>query len=81
MTHINLNDGSCAGLSFPSMKAMSLQYHPESSPGPHDADPGKEKNMRIFLLVRSLNSLESETPLNVNFPIVHQIIWPFSLCI
>ncbi|KAK2975214.1 hypothetical protein RJ640_027465 [Escallonia rubra] len=40
MTHVNLNDGSCAGLAFPQMKLMSLQYHPEASPGPHDSDPG-----------------------------------------
>lgn len=40
VTHINLNDGSCAGLAFPSLKIMSLQYHPEASPGPHDSDPG-----------------------------------------
>lgn len=40
VTHINLNDGTCAGLTFPAMKAMSIQYHPESSPGPHDADQG-----------------------------------------
>ncbi len=39
VTHVNLNDGSCAGLMFPAMKAMSIQYHPEASPGPHDADP------------------------------------------
>lgn len=39
VTHVNLNDGSCAGLSYPAMKVMSLQYHPEASPGPHDADP------------------------------------------
>eukprot|EP00271_Cylindrocystis_brebissonii_P009237 TRINITY_DN23939_c0_g1_i1.p1 TRINITY_DN23939_c0_g1~~TRINITY_DN23939_c0_g1_i1.p1 ORF type:complete len:455 (+),score=96.53 TRINITY_DN23939_c0_g1_i1:136-1500(+) len=39
VTHINLNDGTCAGLSFPAMNAMSIQYHPESSPGPHDSDP------------------------------------------
>ncbi|KAL3699454.1 hypothetical protein R1sor_017476 [Riccia sorocarpa] len=39
VTHINLNDGTCAGLTFPAMKVMSIQYHPESSPGPHDADP------------------------------------------
>ncbi|CAA0382828.1 unnamed protein product [Arabidopsis thaliana] len=36
--HVNLNDGSCAGLSFPAMNVMSLQYHPEASPGPHDSD-------------------------------------------
>lgn len=40
VTHVNLNDGSCAGLSFPAMNVMSLQYHPEASPGPHDSDNG-----------------------------------------
>ncbi|KAJ3686795.1 hypothetical protein LUZ61_015959 [Rhynchospora tenuis] len=38
VTHINLNDNSCAGLTFPKLKLMSLQCHPESSPGPHDSD-------------------------------------------
>lgn len=38
VTHINLNDGTCAGLTYPALKAMSIQYHPESSPGPHDSD-------------------------------------------
>ncbi|PSS26668.1 Carbamoyl-phosphate synthase small chain like [Actinidia chinensis var. chinensis] len=38
VTHVNLNDGSCAGLAFPQQKLMSLQYHPEASPGPHDSD-------------------------------------------
>ncbi|KAJ0575320.1 putative carbamoyl-phosphate synthase (glutamine-hydrolyzing) [Helianthus annuus] len=38
VTHVNLNDGSCAGLAFPQRKLMSLQYHPEASPGPHDSD-------------------------------------------
>ncbi|KAL5709066.1 carbamoyl-phosphate synthase (glutamine-hydrolyzing) [Ranunculus cassubicifolius] len=39
ITHVNLNDGSCAGLAFPALNVMSLQYHPEASPGPHDSDP------------------------------------------
>lgn len=39
VTHINLNDGTCAGLAYPALNAISIQYHPESSPGPHDADP------------------------------------------
>ncbi|KAF3790910.1 Carbamoyl-phosphate synthase small chain [Nymphaea thermarum] len=38
VTHVNLNDGSCAGLAFPAQKVVSLQYHPEASPGPHDSD-------------------------------------------
>ncbi|GAB2226138.1 hypothetical protein Droror1_Dr00021931, partial [Drosera rotundifolia] len=37
-THINLNDETCAGLAFPALNIMSLQYHPEASPGPHDSD-------------------------------------------
>ena len=40
VTHINLNDGSCAGLAFAAQKIMSIQYHPEASPGPHDSDYG-----------------------------------------
>ena len=38
VSHINLNDGTCAGMVFPAKKAMTIQYHPEASPGPHDAD-------------------------------------------
>jgi len=38
VTHVNLNDGSCAGLAYPARNIMSLQYHPEASPGPHDSD-------------------------------------------
>lgn len=38
VTHINLNDGTCAGLLCTARKAMSIQYHPEASPGPHDGD-------------------------------------------
>jgi len=37
LSHVNLNDGCCEGIDVPSMKAFSVQYHPESSPGPHDS--------------------------------------------
>jgi carbamoyl-phosphate synthase small subunit len=37
VTHINLNDGTVEGLHIPDARAFSVQYHPESSPGPHDA--------------------------------------------
>ncbi len=37
LTHINLNDGTVEGLAYPELLAFSVQYHPESSPGPHDA--------------------------------------------
>jgi len=37
ITHINLNDNTCEGLEHRSIKAFSVQYHPEASPGPHDS--------------------------------------------
>lgn len=36
-THINLNDQTIEGLKLSNKKAFSVQYHPESSPGPHDS--------------------------------------------
>ncbi|MBU1195427.1 MAG: glutamine-hydrolyzing carbamoyl-phosphate synthase small subunit [Proteobacteria bacterium] len=37
MTHINLNEDSLEGLVNDTIKAFAVQYHPEASPGPHDA--------------------------------------------
>jgi carbamoyl-phosphate synthase small subunit len=37
ITHINLNDQTVEGLASRKARAFSVQYHPESSPGPHDA--------------------------------------------
>lgn len=37
VTHINLNDDSIEGIRVKGKKAFSVQYHPESSPGPHDS--------------------------------------------
>ncbi len=35
--HVNLNDGTVEGIEVLDAPAFSVQYHPESSPGPHDA--------------------------------------------
>ncbi len=37
VTHINLNDGSNEGMRHKKYPIFSVQYHPEASPGPHDA--------------------------------------------
>ena len=37
ITHINLNDQTLEGLELSDCPAFSVQYHPEASPGPHDA--------------------------------------------
>ena len=36
-THVNLNDNTIEGIRIKGKKAFSVQYHPESSPGPHDS--------------------------------------------
>lgn len=38
ITHLNLNDQTVEGLAHTQYPLFSVQYHPESSPGPHDAD-------------------------------------------
>ena len=38
LTHVNLNDNTVEGLAHEKLPLFSVQYHPEASPGPHDAD-------------------------------------------
>jgi len=38
LTHLNLNDRTCEGLAHRRFPLFAVQYHPEASPGPHDAN-------------------------------------------
>ncbi|MDA9098851.1 glutamine-hydrolyzing carbamoyl-phosphate synthase small subunit [bacterium] len=48
VSHINLNDGTCAGMVYKEKMAMTIQYHPEASPGPHDSDPCFEDFVKMM---------------------------------
>ena len=47
VTHLNLNDGTCEGFFAPEVHLSAVQFHPESSPGPHDS-------LRLFRDFRDL---------------------------
>ena len=49
VTHLNLYDGTVEGFRHTSRPIFSVQYHPEASPGPHDAD---------YLFQRFLESMD-----------------------
>jgi carbamoyl-phosphate synthase small subunit len=48
LTHVNLNDQTVEGLAHAELPLFSVQYHPESSPGPHDAHYLFERFMKLM---------------------------------
>jgi carbamoyl-phosphate synthase small subunit len=48
LTHVNLNDQTVEGLAHAELPLFSVQYHPEASPGPHDANYLFERFMRVL---------------------------------
>lgn len=55
-THVNLNDGTLAGFRHRRKPIFAVQYHPEASPGPHDA---------AYLFDCFVMLMESRAPLSV----------------
>ena len=51
LSHINLNDRTCEGLTLSGKPVFSVQYHPEASPGPHDSQ---------YLFKRFVDLMESQ---------------------
>ena len=51
VTHVNLNDKTCEGIRHRRLPLFSVQYHPEASPGPHDAR---------YLFERFVNRMKGE---------------------
>jgi carbamoyl-phosphate synthase small subunit len=56
-THVNLNDGTLEGMAHTRYPVYSVQYHPEASPGPHDAS----YSFRRF--IEEVNAFEGATAL------------------
>lgn len=57
LTHINLNDKTVEGFAHKDLPLFSVQYHPEASPGPHDAD---------YLFKRFVDLMEGKWSLNLS---------------
>ena len=61
ITHFHINDNTVAGMKMKSKNCFSVQYHPEASPGPHDAEYLFDEFIENIKKVKSLRV--EKTPL------------------
>ena len=59
VTHLNLNDQTVEGLRFKTFAGMSVQYHPEASPGPHDSRYLFDQFLRLIAENNDVSVLEA----------------------
>ncbi len=64
ITHLNLNDQTVAGLRHRTLPFFSVQYHPEASPGPHDADYLFEQFIQVMQTYRKASPGEGSRGTN-----------------
>jgi carbamoyl-phosphate synthase small subunit len=57
VTHVNLNDNSLEGFMHPDKRIVAVQFHPEASPGPHDAD---------YVFRRFIDAVRSGKPIDLD---------------
>ncbi len=62
VSHRNLNDGTVEGLWVEGAQAFSVQYHPEASPGPHDAGYLFRRFFNLVTMGEAASRSNGETP-------------------
>ncbi|MEK3989504.1 MULTISPECIES: carbamoyl phosphate synthase small subunit [Robertmurraya] len=61
VTHIALNDGTVEGLKHKEAKAFTVQYHPEASPGPEDANYLFEQFLQLIETEKGEGAIECQS--------------------